>query len=144
VSGQGSPASEPGVRAWPSRQFLLFLLAGGTAAGVNFLSRIVYNQWLGFSAAVVLAYLSGMLTAFALFRHFVFTQSRQPWARSALIFTAVNLLAVAQTWAVSMGLLYVVLPRLGVHRFAPEISHALGIVVPVFSSYVGHKHGSFR
>lgn len=126
------------------RQFLLFLMAGGTAALVNFFSRMAYNLWLDFSAAVLLAYLSGMLTAFALFRLFVFTQPSRSWHRQALVFAVVNLLGLAQTWAISMGLLYYLLPLLGVHRFAAEISHGLGIVAPVFSSYVGHKHASFR
>jgi len=127
-----------------SRQFMLFLLTGGTAAVVNFVSRIVVNQWLGYSAAIVVAYLIGMVTAFVLARLFVFTQSSQPWRRSALIFTLVNVLAVAQTWAISVGLAYYVLPRAGVTRFAPEIAHAVGVVFPVFTSYLGHKHWSFR
>ena len=46
-----------------SRQFLAFLLTGGTAAAVNFGSRILYNRWMDFSSAVVLAYLTGMVTA---------------------------------------------------------------------------------
>jgi len=127
-----------------SRQFMLFLLTGGTAAVVNFVSRIVVNQWLGYSAAIVVAYLIGMVTAFVLARLFVFKQSSQPWRRSALIFTLVNVLAVVQTWAISVGLAYYVLPRVGVTRFAPEIAHAVGVVFPVFTSYLGHKHWSFR
>jgi len=130
--------------AFASRQFMLFLLTGGTAAVVNFGSRILVNPWLGYSAAIVVAYLIGMVTAFVLARLFVFTQSSQPWRRSALIFTLVNVLAVAQTWAISVGLAYYVLPRAGVTRFAPEIAHAVGVVFPVFTSYLGHKHWSFR
>ena len=37
-----------------------------------------------------------------------------------------------------------VLPSLGVQRFVHEIAHAVGVVVPVFSSYLGHKHLSFK
>lgn len=43
-----------------------------------------------------------------------------------------------------MGLAYYVLPGVGVTRFAPEIAHAAGVVFPVFTSYFGHKHWSFR
>ena len=66
-----------------SRQFVIFLVTGGLAAAVNFGSRIVYNQWVNFSVAVVLAYLTGMVTAFALARYFVFTESSQSMQRSA-------------------------------------------------------------
>lgn len=132
------------IHSLASRQFLTFLVTGGLAAVVNFTSRIVYNHWVGFSAAVVLAYLSGMLIAFVLARAFVFTDSRQPVHRSAAFFALVNLAAVAQTWLVTMALAHGLLPWLGVSHFAPEIAHAVGIVVPVFTSYWGHKHLSFR
>jgi len=31
-----------------------------------------------------------------------------------------------------------------VARFIPEIAHAVGVAVPVFTSYLGHKHWSFK
>ena len=132
------------IRHFMSRQFMAFLITGGLAAAVNFGSRIVYNQWVGFSAAVVLAYLTGMVTAFVLARLFVFTDSEQSMQRSALWFMLVNLIAVLQTWAISMLLAYYVLPMMGVTRFVAEIAHAVGVVVPVFTSYLGHKHWSFK
>jgi putative flippase GtrA len=61
-----------------------------------------------------------------------------------LLFSAVNAIAVLQTWLISMGLALYVLPYWGVIRFAEEIAHAVGVVVPVFTSYLGHKHFSFR
>ena len=125
-------------------QFVLFLLTGGTAAIVNFSSRIFFNQWVSFSMAIVLAYLAGMVTAFLLARRLVFKKSQQTIGRSALLFSAVNVLAVIQTWMISMGLVLYVLPEMGVKTFAAEIAHAIGVVVPVFTSYLGHKHFSFR
>ena len=127
-----------------SRQFLGFLITGGLAAVVNFGSRIVYNQWIDFSVAVVLAYLTGMITAFMLARAFVFTDSGQSMQRSAMWFVLVNLIAVLQTWVVSMVLAYYLLPRMGVSHFVPEIAHAAGVILPVFTSYLGHKHWSFK
>ena len=132
------------IRSFASRQFMLFLLTGGIAAAINFASRILYNHWLDYSNSIIVAYLTGMVTAFVLARLFVFTETSQNWHRSALIFTLVNMVAVAQTWAISMGLAYYVLPSAGVTRFAPEIAHAAGVAFPVFTSYLGHKHWSFR
>jgi putative flippase GtrA len=131
------------MRSFVNREFLTFLLTGGLAAAVNFGSRMVYNRWLDFSSAVVLAYLTGMVTAFILARRFVFTQGSQSVQRSALFFVMVNGVAVLQTWAISMALYYL-LPMAGVTRWVPEIAHAVGIVVPVFTSYLGHKRFSFK
>ncbi|WP_374669345.1 GtrA family protein [Ramlibacter sp.] len=132
------------IAAFRSRQFIAFLVTGGIAAAVNFGSRILLTPWLGFGTSVVVAYLIGMATAFLLARAFVFTESKQAVHQSALWFVAVNVLAVAQTWVISMALAYWALPALGVTRFVEEIAHAVGVVVPVFTSYLGHKHFSFR
>lgn len=132
------------IRHFMSRQFVIFLVTGGLAAAVNFSSRILYNQWVDFSVAVVLAYLTGMVTAFVLARYFVFTESSQSMQRSALWFVVVNMVAVIQTWVISMLLAYYVLPRMGLTQLIPEIAHAVGVVVPVFTSYLGHKRFSFK
>lgn len=132
------------IRHFASRQFIVFLVTGGTAAAVNFGSRIVFNQWMPFSAAVILAYVMGMVTAFVLAKMFVFRESSQSTGRSVLFFILVNVVAVAQTWVISMGLAYYVLPAMGVTQYVKEIAHAVGVVVPVFSSYIGHKRWSFK
>jgi len=127
-----------------SRQFLFFLLTGGTAAVVNFGSRILYSTWLDFSSAVIIAYVTGMITAFVLAKLFVFKESNQSVHRSAMFFILVNVVAVAQTWAISMVLAYYFFPWLGVTSLVQEISHAIGVALPVFTSYIGHKRWSFR
>jgi putative flippase GtrA len=131
-------------RLFLSKQFLIFLITGGTAAAINFGSRIVYNHWMSFSTAVILAYLTGMITAFILAKLFVFKESQRPIHHSAFFFCLVNVVAVAQTWAISMLLAYYVLPWLNVTAYAHEIAHATGVAVPVFTSYIGHKRWSFR
>lgn len=140
-----APARRNGfLHAFLSRQFIAFVLTGGLAAAVNFGSRILYNQWMSFSAAIVLAYISGMITAFVLARLFVFRDSQRALHHSALWFVLVNLVAVLQTWAISLALAYWLLPAMGIQRFVPEIAHAVGVIVPVFTSYLGHKHLSFK
>ncbi|BFG74341.1 hypothetical protein PTKU46_23740 [Paraburkholderia terrae] len=127
-----------------SKRFLLFLLTGGFAAAINWGSRIVYNIWMPYSAAIVVAYVTGMITAFVLARLFVFTKSTQSTKHSVFFFTLVNLVAVLQTWIVSVGLAYYVFPRFGVSWHAQDLAHAVGVIVPVFSSYIGHKKWSFK
>jgi putative flippase GtrA len=131
-------------RNFLSKQFILFLFTGGIAATVNFGSRILYSSWVNYSAAIVFAYLTGMTTAFILARVFVFREGQQNMTRSAWIFSLVNLVAVAQTCGISLLLAHYLLPWLGMKQFVHEIAHAVGIVIPVFTSYVGHKRWSFR
>jgi putative flippase GtrA len=132
------------IRQFFSRQFIGFLITGGIAAIVNFLSRIFYNQYYSFSTSVLFAYLTGMVTAFVLAKLFVFKSSTQSVKRSAMIFALVNLLAAAQTWSISMGLKFYVLPAIGVEQHVADIASAVGIIFPVFTSYLGHKRWSFK
>jgi putative flippase GtrA len=132
------------IRPFLSKEFIRFLLTGGIAATVNFLSRIFYNQYYSFSTAVIFAYLTGMITAFILAKLFVFKTSTQSVKRSALIFAMVNVLAATQTWLISMGLNFYILPAVGIDKYASEISSAIGIAFPVFTSYLGHKRWSFK
>ncbi|ABP33547.1 GtrA family protein [Polynucleobacter asymbioticus] len=127
-----------------SKQFISFLITGGIAATVNFLSRIFYNQYCSFSSAVIFAYLTGMVSAFVLARLFVFKSTSQSLKRSAVFFTLVNVIAALQTWIISMGFNYYVLPAFGVDQYAAEIASAIGIAFPVFTSYLGHKRWSFK
>lgn len=127
-----------------SKQFISFLITGGIAATVNFLSRIFYNQYCSFSTSVIFAYLTGMVTAFILAKMFVFKSSTQTIKHSAIIFSLVNVLAAAQTWVISMALNFYILPALGFERHIAEIASAVGIAFPVFTSYLGHKRWSFK
>ena len=132
------------IQDFYSRQFISFLITGGIAATVNFLSRIFFNQYFSFSTSVLLAYLMGMVTAFILAKLFVFKVSTQSIRRSALLFFFVNILAVAQTWLISMSLNFYILPALGFEKYVAEIASAVGIAFPVFTSYLGHKRWSFK
>lgn len=126
------------------KQFISFLIAGGTAAVVNFGSRLFFSIWFSYSVAIILAYICGMITAFFLNRAFVFTKSTTTFGRAAIGFGFVNILAVAQTWGISLLFAKMILPWFGVTTYIEEIAHAVGITVPVVVSYFGHKHITFR
>ena len=125
------------------RRFALFLLAGGIAAVVNILSRVALNWAMPYEIAIVVAYLCGMTTAYLLNRYFVFASSGRGAASEYLRFALVNLAAVAQVWIVSVGLARLVLPAIGFSWHAETVAHIIGVAVPVFTSYFGHKHFSF-
>ncbi len=121
-----------------------FLIVGGFSALVNLVSRYVLNLVMGYSAAILLGYLCGMVTAFVLFRMFVFPASRLSTTTEFLRFALVNLVAVIQVWAVSVVLAEWLFPRVGLVTHAHDIAHLIGVAVPVFTSYLGHKHYSFQ
>jgi putative flippase GtrA len=58
-----------------SSRFVRFLVTGGFAALVNLGSRYLLNQYMSFEAAVAVAYLFGVVTAYSLARLFVFERS---------------------------------------------------------------------
>lgn len=132
------------MRIFLSRQFMIFLLTGGFAAAINFGSRFLYNTFVDFPMAVTLAYLTGMVTAFILAKIFVFQAPTHSTAKSAAIFAMVNAVAFAQTWVVSMALAYHLLPAVGIYQYDKAIASAVGISIPVFTSFFAHKYITFR
>jgi putative flippase GtrA len=121
-----------------------FLLVGGFAAAVNFLCRIGLSELMSFRWAVFVAYLFGMLTAFLLSKFFVFEKSGKHHLRELRDFTIVNVLAVIQVWLISVGLAEYVFPAIDYEFFPNEVAHLIGLMIPAITSYLGHKHFSFR
>lgn len=125
------------------RRFILFFIAGGAAAAVNILTRIGINWFVPYEASIVLAYLCGMTVAYLLNKHFVFETSGRGMISEYLRFALVNLLAVAQVWIVSVGLARLIFPAIGYTWHSETVAHVIGVVIPVFTSYLGHRHFSF-
>jgi putative flippase GtrA len=121
-----------------------FVLAGTTAALANFAARIALSAFLPFGAAIVIAFFIGLGIAFVLNRQFVFPAASSGLHQQLFWFVVVNLVALAQTLAISLFLARVLLPLLAVTSYPEEIAHATGIVVPIFTSYLGHKYWTFR
>ena len=124
-------------------EFIRFVMVGGFAAGVNFLSRILFSEWMSFRLAVVVAYIVGMITAYALSRWMVFAKSGKPARQEFMHFTLVNIAAVIQVWLISVGLAEYLFPFLDFKLYPEEIGHFIGLSVPVITSYLGHKHFTF-
>ena len=138
------PPSAPAVPAMPARrQFARFVLAGGLAALVNFTSRFAFSLAFDYAVAIVLAYGAGMLTAFLLMRRYVFHAQGRDLAAQVAKFVLVNGLAVLQTLVVSLALARWLLPALGIAWQVEALAHAVGVAVPVFSSFILHKRATF-
>ncbi|WP_102251234.1 GtrA family protein [Xanthomonas arboricola] len=127
-----------------SVKFLKFLLAGGTAATANFGSRILLGHVMPYVPSIVVAYLIGMITAFVLNRIFVFETASTTLAHQALWFTLINAAAVLQTVVCSLAFARWIFPLTGMDFYPETIGHAIGVAVPVFTSYAGHKALTFK
>lgn len=124
-------------------EFRRFVAVGGIAAAANVGSRMLFGLWLAYLPSIVLAFFVGLSTAFGLNRAWVFARSGKHWANEASWFTAVNLLGLLQTVIISLLLARYVLPLLGQKHGVDTTAHAVGVVVPIVTSYFGHKYLSF-
>ena len=125
-------------------QFARFLLTGGLAAAVNLGSRYLLSQVLRFEIAVVIAYLIGMTIAYILARLFVFESSGRSVASEFQRFAVVNLFALVFVWLISVGLARLVFPAIGFAWHADDVAHLVGVLAPAVTSFLGHRHYSFK
>jgi putative flippase GtrA len=127
-----------------SSRFVRFLLTGGFAALVNLGSRHLLNQYMSFEAAVAVAYLFGVVTAYSLARLFVFERSGHAIATEFRRFVVVNIISLAVVWSVSVGLALYLFPYLGFQWHAEAVAHFIGVASPTVIAYFAHKHYTFR
>lgn len=132
------------IAEFKSKQFISFLFAGGFAAVVNFGSRFFYNEFVSFGNAVILAYITGMITAFVLTKLFVFDKSVHSTKKEFFYFTLVNVVAIIQTYIISVGFSQYLFPSIEFKFYPEAVAHVIGVVFPVFTSFIGHKYFSFR
>ena len=133
---------ESGLR-WAIVQFTRFVVLGGLAALVNFGSRFLFSLAMPFEAAVVCAYALAAATGFILFRLFVFPGSGRPLSQQSIAFLIVSAAGMALTWIVSVGLLRFVFPAIGFSGPREAVAHAVGLSVPIITSYFGHRRFTF-
>lgn len=127
------------------KEFLSFIFVGSLAATINFFSRIFFSHFFSFTFSIFSAYIVAMIFAYIFSNKIVFkSQPRRQKYRSYIYFVLVNLIAILQIWIFSIFFSGYLLPYLGIHSNVYEISHAISIAIPVFSSYFGHKFFTFK
>jgi putative flippase GtrA len=126
-----------------SVQFLKFFLSALVAAAVNFLSRYLLDPYLGYDKAIVVAYLCGTVVAFFLYEYEVFGKGSRPVWQEIALFAFVTMAAIAQTLIVSILLYEHVFLWVNFQWHGKEVAHIIGMGVPMFSSFLGHKYLTF-
>lgn len=141
---EGCTMSSVTEKKLPASQFIRFLITGGISALVNLASRYVFNFFLPFSWSVILAYILGMLTAYNLFRLFVFSPSGRNVSSEVWRFVLVNLIALSIVWSVSMTLVCIIFPKIRFTWHPEDVAHFIGVLSPAVPSFIGHKFFSFQ
>ena len=100
-------------------RFARFLTVGGLAAGTNFTSRFAWSLVL------------------------LFAGSPLPIGVQARNFAIVNAIGATLTFLTATLLVRGVFPAIGFTWHAETIGHALAIVVPVATSWIGHRRFTF-
>ena len=113
------------------------------AALANFGSRFLFSEFMSFEYAVTAAFFVGLGTGFLLARKFVFHNSANSARMEIFYYLLVNLLALVQTWLLSVYLAAELAPLMGVQT-GQASAHMAGILLPTLTSYLGHKYFTFR
>ncbi len=127
-----------------SSRFVRFLIAGGSSAVINLASRVLLNNFMSFEAAVIVAYLVGIVTAYTFSKIFVFEETGYGLATEFRRFFAVNMMSLAIVWVISVGLVVYVFPAITFRWHAELVAHFIGLSATSVVSYFAHKHYTFR
>lgn len=124
-------------------QFIRFAVVGGVAAAANICSRMVFSLFMDYLPAISCAYIVGMTIAFLANRIWVFAPSGKHWTLEAGLFIAVNMFGLLQTLVISWWLARLAFPWIGLEFHPETIAHVVGVLAPIFTSYVGHRYLTF-
>ena len=133
------------IRSLVSDTRIRFLLAGGSAALLNWLVRFPLNVVLPYPAAVAVALGIGMAYGFLVYRGWAFGSSgRRSIVAELRDFLVVNAAGAIVTIGVAVAVVAVISRLPPLQPFAEGFAHALGIFCGAVVNYVGHKRLTFR
>jgi putative flippase GtrA len=120
-----------------------FLICGGLAAAINWGARIALSPFLGFEAAVAVAYVIGMIAGFLLYRRFVWPDSRASVRHQVAPFIAVN--AASGVAVLLLSMLFVAIGDWLVGRdpLIEALAHGAAIAAGAVANYLGHGKFTF-
>ena len=137
-------------RHLPSAQFLRYVLVGGWNTAFGYSCFFLFNRWLStvmpaysYIAANIAANLIAISVAFLGYKWFVFRTKGQylrEWLRTLMVYSG-SLLFSTIALAPLVGLIR---HTTRYQAQAPYIAGAIVAVFTVMSSFLGHRHFSFR
>jgi putative flippase GtrA len=132
------------VSIYFSTQFYRFVLVGGIALIIHWISRIILSEVLDYGAAILAAYFIGMMVAYALNKLFVFPYSKRSMKFEVFAFFSINFLALPFVWLTAFFLGKYVFAGFLSDAYALGFAHGIAITLPVFLNFFLHKFITFR
>lgn len=120
-----------------------FAFVGVLAGAVNIAARYFIDFVTSYEVAVALAFPIALTVAFILNRRYVFNSADHRTGRQFVKFAVINLSALVQVWAISVGLVRFVFPLAGFTWHPELIGHGIGVASPVLTSYLFYKYWIF-
>ena len=126
-----------------SKQFIFFLICGGTATILHWLIRIIFRNFFGFQTSAIMAYMCAIAIAFILYRSYVFPLSVTPVNKQSIRFLLIN-------FSVSPFVLYafrsitVFLYQSGFESYVEETAHLMSLTLPPLITFLCYKFFAFK
>ena len=121
-----------------SKQFIYFLIAGASAAIVNFSSRLILRNFLDMIVSAIFANIIAMLIAFYLYKKLVFPFSSTPFKTQGTRFVIIQVscmpLAVS-IFSMLANLFY----SAGLGTYAEPTAHIVSIGTPALVTFLLYK-----
>tara|TARA_B100001029_G_scaffold48172_1_gene38230 strand:- start:8862 stop:9284 length:423 start_codon:yes stop_codon:yes gene_type:complete len=121
-----------------SKQFIYFILAGASAASINFFSRLLLRNYLDLVISAILAYSIALIIAFFLYRKWVFPFSSTPFKTQSTRFLVIQISCmpiVIFIFSMLASLFY----NLGMSTFSEPLAHAISIGMPALITFLLYK-----
>ncbi len=132
------------VRALARRRESKFIVAGGLASTVNWVSRFPLALFWSFETAVALAYAVGMGVGFVLYRSWVFEGSRGRVWQQLPRFLLVNAFGLAAVMLSACMFLSLLAPTSWLSDGSTRaLAHSLALIVGAAVNFLGHRSLTF-
>ena len=126
-----------------SKQFLYFVLAGTSAAFVNWSTRIFFRYYFSFLISALLAYSLALIFSFLLYRNLVFPYSTLPVDKQTTRFLLINISFMPIVLWVFIYL-SIFLESQGLGNFSEPVAHAFSIGMPALITFLLYKFIAFK
>lgn len=127
-----------------NRQFIKFMVSGSISTLVNILSRFSLGFFISYPSSIVVSYIIGMATSYLIFKLWVFKTQRNNILRQLSCFLLINFIGLGQTLLISIILVNYVFFSIQPVLIKETLAHIIGLAIPIATSYIGHKHVTFK
>ncbi len=132
------------IKGLAQKQGLRFIVAGGLASTVNWISRFPLSLLLSFEVAVALAYLFGTGVGFVLYRSWVFKGRRGHLWQQVPRFLLVNAFGLAVVMLSASEILSLLASVSGLSSGSKSaVAHSLALIIGAVVNFVGHRSLTF-